>query len=92
VIPQEFPLFAIHSETEAVYLVVGWREMATSYDRLPVLAPVSRPGTVRMTRPDYAAKLIYSPQPRPIFPLPPPADRQTEVIPAVRPTDGRLRP
>jgi hypothetical protein len=92
VISQSYPLFAIHSTTGAVFLVVGWREDVIGYERLPILAPVSEPGGTNMARPDEAKKLIYSSRPQPLYPLPPPAARDTEVIPAVRPASGRLRP
>jgi hypothetical protein len=95
VIPQAYPLFAINSDTAAVYLVVGWAESVAGYERFPVLAPVSAPGPTRMVQPDRSEKLIYSTQPRPLYPLPP-AGQDTAVIPAVpagvRPSAPRIRP
>lgn len=91
-IPQRGLLYAVDARNTAVFIVVGWRESSTSAELLPVLAPLTAPGSVMTAGVTQTPHLIYSPQPRALFPLRPAPSADTAVLPAVRPSNGRLRP
>jgi hypothetical protein len=101
-IPQHTPLFAVDTrEGGRPFIVVGWRESATTVQRMPYLAPMVEPGPVLPADAATTAALRYSvtdprpPRPRPaIVPAgtPPRGGMdQTEVLPNFPPTP-RLRP